>query len=185
MKSFFTRTNFSFESVEVLLCALEIHEFQVLKSGNTDGVSRKFCAYNFFCWTTLFEEFWQLWIQKFILALVFLALFRKFWLFPKCARQITLRKQITILIIIKKEKSSKWKKCLSVTKITDWTSPSPIWKPSLKCVKKCETFDTNLNHFDKETSIFGDQITSRFDIFGNPNLRFNGFLTFFQRELQY
>ena len=41
MKSFFTRTNFSFESVEVLLCALEIHEFQVLKSGNTDGVSRK------------------------------------------------------------------------------------------------------------------------------------------------
>ena len=41
MIAFFTRTNFSFESVEVLLCAFEIHEFQVLKSGNTDGVSRK------------------------------------------------------------------------------------------------------------------------------------------------
>ena len=47
MKSFFTRTNFSFESVEVLLCALEIHEFQVLKSGNTDGDSRKIPSLQF------------------------------------------------------------------------------------------------------------------------------------------
>ena len=56
MKSFFTRTNFSFESVEVLLCALEIHEFQVLKSGNTDGVSRKIPFLQVLLLNNTFEE---------------------------------------------------------------------------------------------------------------------------------
>ena len=56
MKSFFTRTNFSFESVEVLLCALEIHEFQVLKSGNTDGVSRKITFLQVLLLNNTFEE---------------------------------------------------------------------------------------------------------------------------------
>ena len=57
MKSFFTGTNFSFESVEVLLCALEIHEFQVMKSGNTDGVSRKIPSLQFLL---LNNTFWRI-----------------------------------------------------------------------------------------------------------------------------
>ena len=56
MKSFFTRTNFSFESVEVLLCALEICEFQVMKSGNTDGVSRKIPFLQVLLLNNTFEE---------------------------------------------------------------------------------------------------------------------------------
>ena len=89
MKSFFTPTNFSFESVEVLLCALEIYEFQVLKSGNTDGVSRKIPFLQFLLLNNSSFEELAILNTEINFALLILAISHEFWLFPKSAPLVT------------------------------------------------------------------------------------------------